>query len=99
MNTVTPPDFPASDFGSIEARAIAHGAQLRYLDPVTPGLMDLVKGTSGARVDLDLGKDLHKLRAARMFKVPYDQVTETQRRYAKLTAYFEAYEPSPVKGA
>lgn len=39
-------------------------------------------------------RDLHVERAARIFNVPYDQVTEKQRKYAKTVAYVHNYSVS-----
>ncbi len=35
--------------------------------------------------------DPHKLKAAELFEVPYDNVTDEQRKYAKIAHYVEMY--------
>lgn len=35
--------------------------------------------------------DLYKQRASEIFGVPYDQVTDAQRKYAKAVCYVKAY--------
>lgn len=42
-------------------------------------------------LDLKAGQDAHKATAAKMFNVPYDQVTPEQRRAAKTHNYFRIY--------
>lgn len=37
------------------------------------------------------GTDLYRALAAQMFEVPLGEVTETQRRYAKVLAYYRLY--------
>lgn len=36
-------------------------------------------------------QDYHKLKAAEIFGVPYDQVTDKQRKYAKTVSYLLTY--------
>lgn len=38
-----------------------------------------------------MNTDLHKQRAAEIFSVPYEQVTDAQRKYAKTVNYVGAY--------
>lgn len=46
--------------------------------------------------DLKVGQDAHKAMAARIFGVPYDQVTPEQRRLGKVRNYGLLYVPDRI---
>lgn len=57
------------------------------------GLLALA-GLNAARGSLETNgqaTDLYKVEASKLFGVPYDQVTEDQRRHAKRASFFHIY--------
>lgn len=84
-----------ADFTDLEARVIADelDQRMRHIrHMVAMGALNRAMSRD-QMFAAAYGADRHRLRAAAVFGVPYDEVTPAQRRYGKTLNYIDHYTP------
>ena len=77
-----------SEIKAQDTPALVYAKEL--CDKLEHSMCDLAGGNYNLRYDIE-NTDIHKLTASRVFNVPYNKVTDEQRRIAKTLNFKELY--------